>query len=95
MDDSADPVLVALIDELKHYPVPPGTRPPGPSRQEEFLSLAVPLELKTDDGVLSFISTTTVFGTPIDIGLSEIAIESFFPADPATAEAMRKVSRGG
>lgn len=90
VDNSADPVLAALIDELKHYPVPAGARPPDPSRQAEFQSLAMPLELKTEAGVLSFISTTTVFGTPIDIGLSELAIESFFPADPATAEAMRR-----
>jgi len=39
--------------------------------------------------VLSFISTTTVFGTPSDVTVEELAIESFFPADSATAEAMR------
>ncbi len=39
-------------------------------------------------GVLSFISTTTVFGTPIDVTLSELALESFFPADAATAAAL-------
>lgn len=59
---------------------------------DELASLAVPLELRTEQGVLSFISTTTVFGTPIDIGLSELAIESFLPADSETAEAMRKAS---
>ena len=34
-------------------------------------------------------STTTVFGTPVDVTLSELAIELFFPADSATAEAVR------
>lgn len=41
-------------------------------------------------GLLAFISTTTIFGTPVDITVSELALESFFPADPATAEAMRR-----
>ena len=38
---------------------------------------------------LSFFSTTTIFGTPVDITLSEIAVEAFFPADAATAAALR------
>lgn len=38
--------------------------------------------------MLSFISTT-VFGTPVDVTLSELALETFFPADPATAEALK------
>jgi hypothetical protein len=44
---------------------------------------------KTEQGRLSFLSTTTVFGTPIDITLSELAIEAFLPADAATAAALR------
>jgi len=39
--------------------------------------------------VLSFLSTTTVFGTPVDVTLSELALECFFPADEATAAALR------
>jgi hypothetical protein len=49
----------------------------------------VPLRLVTDAGVLSFFSTTTVFGTPVDVTLSELALEAFFPADEVTAEALR------
>jgi len=41
--------------------------------------------------VLSFLSTTTVFGTPVDVTLSELALESFFPADAFTAEVMRRM----
>ena len=51
-----------------------------------------PLIFLTDVGTLSFFSTTTIFGTPIDITLSELAVESFFPADPATADAMRRLA---
>jgi hypothetical protein len=39
-------------------------------------------------GLLSFFTTTTVFGTPVDVMLSELAIESFYPADAATAQAV-------
>ena len=52
-------------------------------------ALAVPLVIDTRLGRLSFISTTTVFGTPVDVTLSELALESFFPADAATAAALR------
>jgi hypothetical protein len=52
----------------------------------------VPLQLATPDGLLSFFSTTTVFGTPVDITLAEIAIEAFYPADRATADAVRNAA---
>jgi len=35
----------------------------------------------TSLGLLSFFGTTTIFGTPVDVTLSELAIELFFPAD--------------
>ena len=90
IDNSADPVLVELLEELKSYPVPPGARPYQPGNQVALGGIAVPIELATEHGVLSFVSATTVFGTAVDISLSELAIESFFPADAATAEAMRQ-----
>jgi len=90
IDNSADPVLLKLIEELKAYPTPPGAKPPRP--QMAFAGIAVPLELVTEHGTLSFLSTTTVFGTPVDINLSELAIESFFPTDQATKETMRRLS---
>jgi transcriptional regulator with XRE-family HTH domain len=88
---TADPVLTALHDELRAYPAPEGPAH-GKGRESELAGVVVPLRLQTAVGVLSFFSTVTVFGTPIDITLSELAIESFFPADPATAEALRGLS---
>jgi hypothetical protein len=44
--------------------------------------------------VLSFISTTMIFGTPVDITLSEIALETFFPADEFTSAKMREIAKG-
>ena len=84
---TADPVLVALLDELQHYP--------GPAVQDdlrldgELLGVVLPLRLRTAAGVMSFISTTTVFGSPVDVTLQELAVESLFPADEQTAQALR------
>lgn len=82
---TADPVLAALLEELSAYPGP-AAAPPA-----ETESVVVPLRLRTDAGELSFISTTTLFGTPRDVTLSELAIESFFPADATTAAALRSL----
>ena len=67
---------------------------PRTAASTDFAGVAVPFRLATDAGVLSFFSTTTVFGTPVDITLSELALECFFPADRATAEAMRRFAAG-
>jgi transcriptional regulator with XRE-family HTH domain len=83
---TGDPVLIRLSHELSGYP---GAEPEsGPGR--DYAGLAVPLQLKTAAGTLSLLSCTTVFGTPLDVTLSELALETFFPADPATAEILRR-----
>lgn len=83
VDVSADSVLAALLEEVRGYPAR------GPARAPTEPWLAVPFRLRTEAGVLSFISTTTVFGTALDITLAELAVESFFPADAATTAALR------
>lgn len=94
---SADPTLAALLDELRGYRAArSAVEEHGRRRRAEshaaLAGVAVPLELDTDRGRLSFLSTTTVFGTPVDITLSELAIEAFLPADAATAAALSGVS---
>lgn len=88
VEASGDVTLAALHDELAGYPAPQGVLPADDEAAARD-QIAVPLRIQTDLGVLSFFSTTTVFGTPVDITLSELAIEAFFPADPQTAEALR------
>jgi hypothetical protein len=56
--------------------------------------MVVPFQLSTEVGVLTFFSTTMVFGTPVDITLSELAVESFFPADAETGERLRTLGKG-
>ena len=81
---SGDPALFALHEELAGYPGGDGGHVPD----LEAGAIAVPLRLRTDDGELAFISTATTFGTATDVTVSELAIESFFPADDATAGAL-------
>jgi transcriptional regulator with XRE-family HTH domain len=89
IDVTADGELVKLMDELSAYPAPGGARAPRATVNEDYAGVVVPLRFVTDAGTLSLFSTTTIFGTPVDITLSELAIESFFPADAATAELLR------
>ena len=85
---TADPRLTDLLTELKAYPIPGGQPPRKAS--DEYAGVAMPFQLRARDGrVLSFYSTTTVFGTAVDVTLSELTLETFFPADPETAEVVR------
>ncbi len=85
---TADPKLAELMAELKAYPVPDGAS--IDTVDGEHLGVAMPFRMRTPAGVLSFISTVTIFGTAHDVTLQELMIESFFPADGFTADALRK-----
>jgi transcriptional regulator with XRE-family HTH domain len=87
IDASGDGVLIDLLEEIRDYPSPRGTGPGSIEHEEDLV--ATPFRLATIDGVLSFLGTTTLFGTPTDITLSELTIEAFLPADSRTAEIMR------
>ena len=89
IDVSADPVLVELLRELSSYPVSGDKK--RTASETDFAGVAVPFQLVTEGGILSFLSTTTVFGTPVDITLSELAMESFFPADALTLTTVNRM----
>jgi len=90
IDLSADPVLAQLFSELSGYPISGGKKYVS---RTDYAGVAVPFRFSTESGILSFLSTTTVFGTPVDITLSELALESFFPADSATADTLSRMRR--
>ena len=90
-----DPVLADLLQEIATYPVNNTLATMDAMPPTDHGGVLVPLELVTDAGLLSFISTTTVFGTPRDITLSELAVEAFFPANAETAEIVRRLSPTG
>jgi transcriptional regulator with XRE-family HTH domain len=80
---TGDPQLSELQNEVLRFPGPPAPEQSAPGGDVMFgLKLAAP----GDGRVLSFFSTITTFGTPLDITVAEIAIEAFFPADDQTAE---------
>ncbi len=79
-----DPALEALLKEISGYPAPDekiGTLPDD--------EISIPLRIREPGGVLSFFSTITVFGTPVEITLSEISLEAFYPADDFTTAALK------
>jgi len=89
---TADTFLIELRKELKSYPQSESIEYVScPSAEAEYARVAVGLRLKSEAGIMSFIVTTTIFGTPIDVTLSELAIEVFFPADAETAQILQRI----
>lgn len=87
-DGTGDPVLARLLAELSALPFRASRTHPAPAS-----AVAVPLRLKMRDGAcLSFLSTTTVFGTATDVTLAELTLECFYPADTATRAALLTTS---
>jgi transcriptional regulator with XRE-family HTH domain len=88
IEATGDGLLATLLQELRSYPA---TESKSMHLEGELLGVAMPFQLETEHGVLSFISTTTIFGTPADVTLQELALEAFFPADASTAAAVRQL----
>jgi transcriptional regulator with XRE-family HTH domain len=81
VEETGDDVLSRLYAELASYPAPKLS-----AHADGADPLAIPLQLRdpSSGAILSFISTTTVFGTAADVTLSELVLECFYPADAAT-----------
>jgi transcriptional regulator with XRE-family HTH domain len=86
---TGDELLRALHEEVRGYPGPPDAGDEHRERPQIF----VPVRLRSEVGELAFFSTITTFGAPADVTLSELAVESFFAADEATASALRALAR--
>jgi transcriptional regulator with XRE-family HTH domain len=87
---TADTRLSRLLAELRTYPcdeLEPEVDIPGPG------DIVVPLRLRYGGRQLAFLSTVTTFSTPLDVTVSELAVESFFPADPETTSILRDKGR--
>ena len=84
IETRADPVIQGLYAEVAAYPVPPNAE--KAESPEPSWPLATPLRIATRFGTMSFLNTVTVFGTPNDVTLAELALEMLFPADNQTAE---------
>ncbi|MFB9907039.1 helix-turn-helix domain-containing protein [Allokutzneria oryzae] len=81
---SGDEEVAELLAELRRYPCDE-PEIEVPDTAEVF----VPLRLRHGEAELSLLSTVSTFGTAVDITVAELSVESFFPADTATAEFLR------
>ncbi|MEZ5709549.1 MAG: helix-turn-helix transcriptional regulator [Blastomonas sp.] len=84
IEASGDAGLIALRAELAGY-----AGSANDNHGDVPDAVATPLVIDSVAGRLSFYSTITVFGTPRDVTLSEIALETFLPADEQTGRALR------
>jgi len=89
---TADPKLVELEAELTGYPTdtPPHLPPAPPITVSDVV---LPLRLRSPAGELSFFSIAAHVGTATDVTVEELVLEAFYPADSATAAALRGLSR--
>jgi transcriptional regulator with XRE-family HTH domain len=85
---TADAGVQALLAEIMAYPAPGAAigDNEGPQRY------ATPLQIATERGTISFLNTNTIFGTPTDVTLSELALEMLFPADAETVGIVRAMA---
>ena len=90
LDRTSAAGLAELLAELESYPAPATDDVPGGGSLHD--DLVVPLRLSSDHGDLALLYTTTVFGSPRDVTLDEIAVETFFPADAHTAALLRAMA---
>ncbi len=82
---TGDTRLADLHTELEGYPG-------GAAEAPAPTDVVVPLRLRHPAGELAFFSITAVIGTPLDVTVAELAIESFYPADAATARVLAGAS---
>ena len=87
---TGDEGLADLLTELMAYPAQPADT--AQRLDGEHPGVLMPFLFQTPGGTLHLISTTTVFGSPVDITLQELALETFFPGDEATADALRAMA---
>nr|WP_231332453.1 helix-turn-helix domain-containing protein [Actinomadura graeca] len=87
---TADASLERLYRELRSFPGDVGEATAPPAGGE----VVFPLRMRADGLDLSFFSTIATFGTPVDITVAELAIESFYPADERTGAYLRERAGG-
>jgi hypothetical protein len=78
--------LSEVLEELRGYPCDQPEPEVGVPRPGDII---IPLRIHDGDTEFAFFSTVATFGTPLDVTLAELVIESFYPADPQTAAALR------
>lgn len=85
-----DPAAVALLEELHGYAGFAGPRPTDSLTAD----LLLPIHIRKNGLELRLFSTVMTLGTPQDVTLQELRIETFFPADEASERTWRSVTGG-
>ncbi|MFW6691201.1 helix-turn-helix domain-containing protein [Streptomyces sp. MAR4 CNX-425] len=84
------PALKELYDEVAAYPPPPEAGDEEVGEVGGRAPFALPLRVAHDGHLLSFVSTVSTFNTPMDVTVSELALETLLPADPETTKYLRQ-----
>lgn len=89
-----DDELAALEAEVLQYPNVIAALANTPAEANDERPVLVPLRLRMGEAgpELSLFTTLTMFGSPRDVTLEEIAVELFFPADASTDEVLQRSS---
>jgi transcriptional regulator with XRE-family HTH domain len=90
--NSGDPVFLELLRELSALPDAP---PSHANTRDPYAGVVLPIRLRLPLGDITLFSTIATFGTAIDVTLSELMLESFFPADETTADVLRRMALPG
>ena len=80
----------ALLEEIRGYA---GPSAPQSSRPPLAFDLLLPVHIRKEAIDLRFFSTIMTLGTPQDVTLQELRIETFFPADDRSAAALGKIQQ--
>ncbi|MCW5748292.1 MAG: helix-turn-helix transcriptional regulator [Alphaproteobacteria bacterium] len=82
----------AFLDELSGYPdMPTSWRDVRP---DDSLSPILALHFAKDGQDIRVMTTISTLGTPQDVTLQEIRIETFFPVDAASTDFFRRLAKG-
>ncbi|MGW1178459.1 helix-turn-helix domain-containing protein [Kitasatospora sp. NPDC002543] len=96
--------LRRLYEEVRGYPEPaedpvdgaaaggPGASGPGGPGGPgvDGFPFALPMRIRQEGRVLTFLSTIATFNTPLDVTVSELALETFLPADGETVRFLQE-----
>jgi hypothetical protein len=88
LEATGDPALAALLDEVVGY----GTVDPRVAPLPPADAIVVPMRLRHPEGELALFSTVATFGTPADVTVAEVTLETFSPLDAATGERLRRLA---
>ena len=87
-EESADSELVELLNEVQGYDYSSTRMASTEGTREDF---AIPLQLVTSKGNISFVTASLAFGLPRDVTVSELSIECLFPADTDSARILHEL----